>query len=174
MTNLRDLSYLLSLLQQSLLQKKRKRPCPPEPCCCCCYSCPQPPIPNPCPNPTLPNEPPECETRRQTFANFSPYFRFDLNLFYYFFNDLSTFEEAHNHCAMLGTEYRPPTIQEFNAIKNDFDAAGLCTMLVWVTTIVNGRQTPTLVSYVPGQSAVIVPTPSLFCRGYVVCVAPIE
>ena len=172
MTNPRDLSLLLSLLQLNLLHKKRKKTCSSEPCCCC--PCPKPPKPDPCPNPTLPNEPPICEQRRAAFEANNPHLRFDLNLAYYFFNDLSTFEEAHNRCAILGPEFRPPTIEEFNAIRNDFDAAGLCTMLVWVTTIVNGIVTPTLVSYVPGQSAVIVPTPSLFCRAYVVCVAPIE
>ena len=54
MTNLRDLSLLLSLLQFKLLQKKRKRLCQSEPCCCCpcSCSCPEPPSPGPTPPPT--------------------------------------------------------------------------------------------------------------------------
>ena len=176
MTNLRDLSYLLSLLQQSLLQKKRKRPCPPEPCCCCPCSCscpkpPSPPKPDPCPNSTLPNEPPECELRRQNFQAGNPYTNFDFLFEYRFFNELRDFNSSIQFCQnIVPAGFRAITVQELAIISNDSKVNGefLCPMLVWATN--NGI--PTLVFFAPGSTTPvsIVPTPSLFCRAYFFCV----
>jgi len=172
MKNSIDLSTLLLL---ELLKKKQKRHCSPKSCCCCC-PCPQPPIPNPCPNPTLPNEPPECETRRQTFAVNSPYFDFGNNLQYYFYNTQATLTEATNLCAMLGASYRFITIQELALINITNGMVPLCPMLVWAT--VNG--TPTLVLVIPSPNPsnnpnlTIPVTTRSSCKGYVFCVTNIE
>jgi len=170
MTNPKDLSTLLLLLK--LLKRKRKRPCAPEPCC----PCPKPPKPNPCPNPTLTNEPPECETRRQTFAMFSPYLRFDLNLQYYFFNTRVTSTEATNICASLGSAFRPPTVDELLAISSEIVAAigSNCPTLIWATQ--NGALTLAYVGATNGTDPIEIaasPAPP-FCRAYTVCVAPLE
>ncbi|MBD1381345.1 hypothetical protein [Metabacillus arenae] len=130
-----------------------------------------------CPPVTLSNELPECEVRRQQYEEDKPHTFLSLNLEVYFFNDQATLAEAKELCASLG--YRFPTVEELLTI--DFSTPGgklLCPMLVWATTVVEGRTVNTFAFVAPMApfTNIVIPVaiPSKLCRAYGVCISNLE
>lgn len=136
-------------------------------CCCCCPSKPEPIC---CPLATGFIEPLYCEQRRIDLSNASP---IELtNGFRIFFNNaLSAFPQEPFCSNLTGdTDFDTPTVEVlFNPnIQAELLNRGICPMVVWAVN--NGF--PTLVRLSPGSSCpvTILPTPSVSCLAYVMCV----
>lgn len=138
-------------------------------CSCCCLQKPQ----SICPPATPLYEESVCKIRREAFEAGNVHFfdnpdPFGVDYEYYFVNELAN---ALQPCNDL-PGFSRSTIEELDLIKSTFlvDGKPLCPMLVW--GIVNGE--PMLINVDPlGGPANVVPTPSLFCKAYRICVRPV-
>lgn len=123
-----------------------------------------------CPPPVCCNEKPECELRRADLTSDSP-IPLDNGWTLAFVNMLDGFPQDVNICR--NTFLDDSTIATVEQLNNPFVQQELverdiCPMVVWALN--NG--TPTLVKLSPGNShpVKILPTPSLSCRAYRICI----
>ena len=138
--------------------------------CSCCLPKPQPI----CPPATPLHEDSVCNLRRAAFEAGNIHFYdnpdpFGVDYEYYFFNKLVTAQEP---CTEI-PGFVLPSIDELNLIKSSFlvDGKPICPMLVWGTT--DGADRVLIYIDPLGPPATVVPTPSLFCLAYRICVRPI-
>ncbi|MGG4167651.1 hypothetical protein ABEW00_09205 [Rossellomorea vietnamensis] len=136
-------------------------------CKCCCPHKPKPI----CPPATHCNEKPGCEARRVQFASDSPV-ALNNGWTIAFVNTLEGFPPDPNICR--NTFFDDSTIARVVELENPFvqqellDRLGSCSVVVWATN--NGI--PTLVKLKPGSvhPVKILPTPSLSCLAYRICI----
>jgi hypothetical protein len=133
----------------------------------------------PCPPPTLPNEPPECEQRREQISGVI--FNAPNGWQVGFINVLQDFAATvnplnPNSCeGVFGAGFHLARVEELlvlstlNTLRQMFTVNGQsCPVLVWST--ISGI--PTLVYVVPESPnpIIVVPTPSVFCPAYSICI----
>lgn len=131
-----------------------------------------------CPPATQPNEPPECEQRRQQISG--DIFPASNGFQFGFINTLQDFPTIMDPLNPNGCEgvfsggWHLAPVEELLVISNDIrqgfrvNGQPLCPMLIWST--IGG--VPTLV-YVVLESPnpfIVVPTPSIFCPAYAICI----
>jgi hypothetical protein len=137
-----------------------------------------PPSPSPlCPPATQPNEPPECALRRQEISGdvFVATNGWEVG----FVNVLEDYPTTINNSnvtsceGVFGGGFHLAPVEELlvlrNTLRQMFSVNGQsCPVLIWST--IGG--TPTLVYVVPESPnhIIVVPTPSIFCPAYHICI----
>lgn len=132
----------------------------------------------PCPPPTQPNEPPECELRRQQISgdNFNASNGWQFGFVNVLQDFPTTIDETNvNSCVgVFGGSHHLAPIEELLVISNDIRQAfrvngqPLCPMLIWST--IAGEPTLVFVDLESPNPFTIVPTPSIFCPAYHICI----
>ena len=128
-----------------------------------------------CPPPVCPHEPPECEQRRKEISG--DVFEADNGWQIGFVNVLQTYAQIQDPLNLFSCEgtfgggwhISPMAELEDPSVRNTLlEMFGLCSVVVWATD--NG--VPTLVKVIPGsdEPARILPTPSLSCLAYSICI----
>jgi hypothetical protein len=127
-----------------------------------------------CPRPTQPNEPPECELRRQQIDGrvFSASNGWQFGFVNVLQDFPTTIDNANpNSCeGTFGFGFHLASFEELLVISNDIRQGfqPLCPMLIWST--IAGEPTLVFVDLESPVPFIVVPTPSLLCPAYHICI----